>query len=95
MAPQLAAPGVGIRVPLLNGTYGEASGSSISAAQTAGVAALMFEWAIVRENEPFFTGGSVKNYLQRGAIREENLSYPNQEWGYGRLDLYHTFELLT
>ena len=49
VVPQLAAPGVGIRVPLLNGTYGEASGTSLAAAQTAGVAALMFEWAIIRK----------------------------------------------
>lgn len=95
VVPQLAAPGVGIRVPLLNGTYGEASGTSLAAAQTAGVAALMFEWAIIRKNQPYFTGTSVKNYLQRGARREENYPYPNREWGYGRMDLYHTFELLT
>ena len=82
-------------LPLLNGTYGEASGTSLAAAQTAGVAALMFEWAIIRKNQPYFTGTSVKNYLQRGARREENYPYPNREWGYGRMDLYHTFELLT
>ena len=38
---------------------------------------------------------SVKYYLQRGARREENMQYPNPEWGYGKVDLYHTFELLT
>ena len=95
VVPQLAAPGVGIRIPLLNGTYGEASGTSLAAAQTAGAAALMFEWAIIRKNQPNFTGTSVKNYLQRGARREDNYPYPNKEWGYGRVDLYHTFELLT
>lgn len=95
VVPQIAAPGVEIRVPLRGGAFGNASGTSLSAAQTAGVAALMFEWAIIRENAPFFTGSSVKNYLQRGARREEQLTYPNQEWGYGRMDLYHTFELLT
>lgn len=95
VVPQIAAPGVEIRVPLPGGGYGNASGTSLSTAQTAGVAALMFEWAVIRENSPFFTGASVKNYLQRGARREERLPYPNQEWGYGRLDLYHTFELLT
>ena len=93
--PNFAAPGVGIRVPLLSGGFGEASGSSLAAAQTAGIAALRFEWAVIRGNEPFFSGNSVKNYLQRGARRDEGLSYPNPEWGYGRVDLYHTFELLT
>ena len=94
VTPQIAAPGVGIRVPFLNGTYGEASGTSLASAQTAGVAALMFEWAIIRGNEPYFTGSSAKYYLERGARREEKMQYPNPDWGYGRLDLYHTFELL-
>ena len=93
--PHLAAPGVNVKVPLVRGDFGTRSGTSISAAQTAGIAALLFEWAIIRDNQPFFTGSSVKYYLQRGARREENMQYPNPEWGYGKVDLYHTFELLT
>ena len=95
ITPHLAAPGVNVKVPLVRGDFGTRSGTSISAAQTAGIAALLFEWAIIRDNQPFFTGSSVKYYLQRGARREENMQYPNPEWGYGKVDLYHTFELLT
>jgi len=61
VVPQVAAPGVQIRVPQLNGLYGNASGTSLSAAQTAGAAALLFEWAVIRGNQPYFTGRSVKN----------------------------------
>ena len=95
ITPHLAAPGVNVKVPLVRGGFGTRSGTSISAAQTAGIAALLFEWAIIRDNQPFFTGSSVKYYLQRGARREEHMQYPNPEWGYGKVDLYHTFELLT
>ena len=95
ITPHLAAPGVNVKVPLVRGGFGTRSGTSISAAQTAGIAALLFEWAIIRDNQPFFTGSSVKYYMQRGARREENMQYPNPEWGYGKVDLYHTFELLT
>ena len=95
VTPHLAAPGVNVKVPLVRGGFGTRSGTSISAAQMSGIAALLFEWAIIRENQPFFTGSSVKYYLQRGARREENIQYPNPEWGYGKVDLYHTFELLT
>lgn len=95
VTPQLSAPGVGIRVPLLTGGFGEASGTSLATAQAAGTAALLFEWAIIRENERYFSGTSIKNYLQRGARRDEGMAYPNPEWGYGRMDLYRTFELLT
>lgn len=95
ITPHLAAPGVNVKVPLVRGGFGTRSGTSISAAQTAGIAALLFEWAIIRDNQPFFTGSGVKYYLQRGARREENMQYPNPEWGYGKVNLYHTFELLT
>ena len=95
VTPHLAAPGVNVKAPLVRGGFGTRSGTSISAAQTAGIASLLFEWAIIRNNQPFFTGSDVKYYLQRGARREENMQYPNPEWGYGKVDLYHTFELLT
>lgn len=92
--PDFAAPGVEIKVPMLGNRFGLASGTSLAAAQTAGIAALLFEWAVIRGNEPFFTGNSVKYYLQRGARRDGSLTHPNPDWGYGKIDLYHTFELL-
>ena len=95
VVPQVAAPGVAVQVPDLKGNYGQASGTSLAAAQTAGAAALLVEWAVIRGNQPYFTGSSVKNYIVRGAKREERITYPNRDWGFGRLDLYHTFELLT
>ena len=95
--PDFAAPGVEVKTALagIAGGYGEASGTSLAAAQTAGIAALLFEWAVIRGNEPYFSGSSVRNYLRRGAVREEDRQYPNREWGYGKVNLYHTFELLT
>lgn len=91
--PNLSAPGVNVKVPTIAGKFGFASGTSLAAAQTAGVAALMFEWAIIRGNNPFFTGNSVKNFLQIGAERNQGVMYPNQEMGYGKVDLYRTFEM--
>ena len=95
--PDFAAPGVDILTASIGAgaEFAPATGTSLAAAQTAGIAALLFEWSLIRENEPYFTGNSVKNYLSRGAVRDLKLIYPNPEWGYGRLDLYHTFELLT
>ena len=95
--PDFAAPGVGILTAAIGQgpEFAPATGTSLAAAQTAGIAALLFEWALVRGNEPYFTGNSVKHYLSRGAVREAGAVYPNPEWGYGRVNLYHTFELLT
>ena len=57
-------------------------------------AGLVQEWAIVRGNIPYASGNTVKFYLQKGAVREEQMEYPNPGWGYGRLDLYRTFEII-
>ena len=83
--PDFAAPGVDILTASIGAgaEFAPATGTSLAAAQTAGMAALLFEWSLIRENEPYFTGNSIKNYLSRGAVRDLNLSYPNQEWGYG------------
>ena len=95
VTPDLAAPGVDLIIPVLSGRFGAGSGSSLAAAITAGAAALVLEWAIVRGNIPYASGNSVKFYLQKGAIREEQMEYPNPGWGYGRLDLYHAFEVIS
>ena len=83
--PDFAAPGVDILTASnrAGAEFVPETGTSLAAAQTAGMAALLFEWSLIRENEPYFTGNSIKNYLSRGAVRDLNLSYPNQEWGYG------------
>ena len=93
VTPDLAAPGVDLLIPLPGGAFGKASGSSLSSAVVAG-AALVQEWAIVRGNIPYASGNTVKFYLQKGAVREEQMEYPNPGWGYGRLDLYRTFEII-
>ena len=37
---------------------------------------------------------TIKNYLIRGADRTEGENYPSREWGYGRLDIAGTFDVL-
>lgn len=83
--PDFAAPGVGILTASIGAgrIFEQATGTSLAAAQTAGIAALLFEWALIRGNEPYFTGNSVKNYLSRGAVRDDIIQYPNPNWGYG------------
>lgn len=87
--PDLAAPGVNI--PTLEGTE---TGSSMAASITAGAAALFMQWAVLRGNRPFVTSLEIRNYMIRGASRMPGTTYPNREWGYGRLNLAGTFEAL-
>ena len=87
IVPDIAAPGVNVSTP-----FGSASGTSISAAITAGGCAQLLEWAVVRQNDVFVNSTDIKNYLIRGANREAYLEYPNREWGYGSLDVSGVFE---
>lgn len=87
--PDVAAPGVNVSTIL-----GNRSGSSMSAAIAAGAAAQILQWAVVERNNIFADSQTVRNYMIRGAIRENTLSYPNAEWGYGRLNIQGVFEFL-
>lgn len=105
--PDFAAPGVGIYGPLrLVGSYpanaeerlayaryGLKTGGSISAAVTAGVTALLAEWAILNGNDPAMDTGKAKKYLIRGAEKNGFL-IPNRVYGNGILDLYGVFDQL-
>lgn len=92
--PDFAAPGVEVTSILPGGRFVKRSGTSLAAAQTAGAAALLLEWASVKGNSPFLNGKSIKNYFIRAAGRSTGRQYPNPEWGYGKLNLYGTFEVL-
>ncbi len=94
ISPTLAAPGVNMIVPTLNNSYTVKSGSSIAAAFTTGVVAMLLEWGIVNGNQPQLDTLQIKNFLIRGAKRDRNLTYPNRDWGYGILDVYGAFTSL-
>lgn len=81
--PDFAAPGVGVRGPIRGGLYTARSGTSVAAALSAGIAVLMMEY------NPDYTGVQIKNYLIRGAKRDQRV-YPNTEFGWGKVDIYET-----
>lgn len=87
--PDLAAPGVDVST-----AYGKQSGSGFAAALTAGAASQLLQWAVTEGNAILAESRIVKGYLIRGAKREPFVTYPNKEWGYGRLDMVGTFTSL-
>ena len=93
IAPDFVAPGVGIKGVFPTG-YGTLTGTSVSAAITAGAAALLMEWGIVQNNMPTIDGDLVRSLLIGGCNRDENQQYPNIKWGYGKLNLYGTFQTI-
>lgn len=90
--PDIVAPGVSVYGPGMMGRYVERTGTSVAAAQVAGAAALLLTWGFVYGNDDDMNSNTVKSYMVLGAKRDPNMSYPNREWGYGKLDLYNTFQ---
>jgi subtilisin family serine protease len=92
--PDITAPGVNVYGALPGGRYGMRSGTSVAAAHTAGVAALLLEWGLVRNNRRTMSTYEVKAYLIRGAVRRAEIDYPSKQWGYGTLNIYRVFTSL-
>lgn len=94
ISPDLAAPGVNVIGPALNGTFAEYTGTSVAAAHTTGIAVMMLEWGIIRGNLPEMSTIEMKKLMIRGARRNVDRIYPNRDWGFGILDIYNVFDSL-
>lgn len=93
LKPDLVAPGVNVEGFYPSG-YGTMSGTSVSAAITAGASALLLQWGIVNRNDISMSTYHIRAYLIRGCARSELIPYPNQQWGYGSLNLMQSFHLM-
>lgn len=92
LKPDVAAPGVNLIVPALNGGFYRYTGTSAAAAHTAGIVALLLEWGIVNKNFENLNNIVIRRLLVRGARRNPQISYPNEAWGFGMVDIYNTFQ---
>lgn len=70
------------------------SGGSVAAAIVTGCSALLFQWGIVYNNDPTLYVSKLQTYLMRGADTREGDAYPNEEWGYGTINMIKVFDSL-
>jgi len=87
--PDISTPGVDIDTIL-----GKRTGAGMAAAILAGMCAQFMQWAVVEGNRQWVESRELKNYLVRGAIRRQGITYPSREWGYGQANIAETFDVI-
>ncbi len=92
--PDFAAPGVSVQGATLRRQFATRTGSSIATGITAGAAALIMEWVVYSLGQRTIDSTQIRNLLVLGTEKRANEVYPNREWGYGRLNVYNTFETI-
>lgn len=92
--PDFVAPGVDVYGVKAGGGYTSRTGTSVAAAHTAGAAALLLTWGVFYKNLPYMGTNEVKSILIRGAKRDSNTLYPDNVYGYGKLDLMESFIII-
>lgn len=84
--PDLVAPGVNISVPIPGGGYEEVSGTSFATPFVTGAAALLMEWGVIQDNDPYLYGERMKAHLIKGARKLSGTeTWPNAQIGWGTL----------
>ena len=92
--PDFVAPGVDVLGATIRNQFVIRTGSSIATGITAGAAALIMEWVVYRLQQKTIDSTQIRNLLVLGTEKRANEVYPNREWGYGKLNVYNTFETI-
>lgn len=93
IVPDLSAPGVNVLTAGI-GQRIRVTGSSMAAGITSGAVAQFLEWAVTQGNMPRIRAQDIKYFMIRGAIRDNRLTYPNRQWGYGRMNIKGAFDAM-
>lgn len=92
--PDLIAPGVNIIAPYPGGGYATITGTAPAASYTCGCAAMFMQYIYTDNNyrrKAFVQ--KIRTIFRAGAIREDNISYPNYSSGYGLLNMIKIMEI--
>lgn len=96
ITPDIAAPGYQTSCVFPNERYGTMTGTGAATALATGAIAMLLEWAVREGNYPAITGYEINRLIVRGANRSNtSVRYPNPIWGYGILDIYNLFFILS
>ncbi len=87
--PDIAAPGFQLLCAIPQDQYSTLTGTGAAAAHTAGIIAMIMEWAYSKGNFTGITGIQINRMIIREAQRNILYIYPNNIWGYGQISIYN------
>jgi len=92
--PDIAAPGYQIPCAVPENQYGAISGTGAAVGYAAGAIAIALEWAGIKINYINLNGNQIRGLLTFNALRDPGVTYPNNIWGYGRLNIQNLLNML-
>lgn len=93
--PDIATEGINILTTSSgSNNISKVSGSSAASAIVAGACALLLQWGIVDKNNLSMYSIKLRSLLIYSADRDDIYEYPNEDLGYGRLNLLEVFKVL-
>lgn len=95
LKPDIATSGINILATGKTGEISTVSGSCAATAVVVGTCSLLLQWSIVDNNDPAMYSIKMRSYLIYGADRPEIFKYPNEDLGFGFLNLYNIFQVLS
>ncbi|MDD6796018.1 MAG: S8 family serine peptidase [Clostridiaceae bacterium] len=94
--PDIVAPGENITSTIPNKSFGRKTGTSMATPHVTGICALMMQWGIIKNVDPYLYGDRLKHYLITGAKKErEDVVYPDTSWGYGEICAYESLKQIS
>ncbi|MEG0774119.1 S8 family peptidase, partial [Clostridium sp.] len=92
--PSLTIGGVNLLTLGLNNSLILGTGPSMAGAILAGAVAIVYQWGVVQGNYQGLYPPRLKNLLITATEKDSDKLYPNDEWGFGKLNLNKLYEVL-
>ncbi|MEG0775665.1 S8 family peptidase [Clostridium sp.] len=92
--PSFSTGGINLLTVGLNNSLIIGSGSAMAGSILAGAVALIYQWGNVKGNYPQLSPPTIKNILIGSTDKDENVIYPDRQWGYGRLNINKLHEIM-